>query len=344
MPSAGSRKRRALVALLLLVPVAGGLALALTPPPLPPGAYRRVANRIAVASVAFTPDSLRLATVGWDGRLRFLDCATGRIVEDRPLLRVPQYDIAVAPDGGEVTAASVHFPVARWSVSDKTFAARPLWPATVAGTVRYSPTGRLLAASGMRNATVVVWDTRTGKPRFALTGHRNYVSGLAFSPDGQSLATTDAHGVHLFDTENGKKLRSWDALYPNFVAFSPAGDRIAFGGPLTDVRIATADGKGAPTVIPETEVHRAVFAPDGNTLIIARDSEVLACDLSGRIRRNIAPNPKPPTFLMRILPPLRRLQRLPIAALAFSPNGRYFAFAFGENVVVIPTGALKLNP
>ena len=34
-----------------------------------------------------------------------------------------------------------------------------------------------------------IWDSATGKELFALKGHAGSVSGVAFSPDGQRLAS-----------------------------------------------------------------------------------------------------------------------------------------------------------
>ena len=59
----------------------------------------------------------------------------------------------------------------------------------------YSPDGKWLASVAGNWETpnaggeVFVVDAATGKQRFELTGHSARVAGLAFAPDGKSLAT-----------------------------------------------------------------------------------------------------------------------------------------------------------
>ncbi|MBI3411016.1 MAG: WD40 repeat domain-containing protein [Planctomycetes bacterium] len=53
---------------------------------------------------------------------------------------------------------------------------------------RFSPDGRLLA-SAENNHCVVFFETATGLPRRVLSGHRNSVTQLAFTPDGRRLVT-----------------------------------------------------------------------------------------------------------------------------------------------------------
>ena len=71
-----------------------------------------------------------------------------------------------------------------------------------------SPDGRLLATGGL-DGTVRLWDVETGRLVRALIGHNSYVSGLDWSPDGNTLASAGTYDitVRLWDTRTGQPLR-----------------------------------------------------------------------------------------------------------------------------------------
>ena len=47
----------------------------------------------------------------------------------------------------------------------------------------------MIVASGSNDRTVRIWDTATGTARGTLKGHSSSVNAVAFSPDGQLLAS-----------------------------------------------------------------------------------------------------------------------------------------------------------
>ncbi len=146
----------------------------------------------------------------------------------------------------------------------------------------YSPDGTQLAV-GRDSGVVQLWDLTTGKERFRLQKHQDRVAGLAFSPDGNRLATAaerDAH-VRIWDVATGRELLELAigenplARGPGPLAFSPDGTHVALG---TSSRIGEREliciwdlASGARRIqIPSAHRHDLIglaFTADGRTLI-----------------------------------------------------------------------------
>ena len=74
--------------------------------------------------------------------------------------------------------------------------------------------------------TVRLWDCQTGKELLSFLGHSNYVTSVAFSPDGKwALSGSYDKTVRLWDCQTGKELRSFlgHSEHVTSVAFSPDG-------------------------------------------------------------------------------------------------------------------------
>ncbi len=96
-----------------------------------------------------------------------------------------------------------------------------------------SKDGTTLAAVGADPNTIQLWDISRGSSRMILKGHSGLVTGIAFNPAGNLLATSSLDGsVRLWDVSTGSTIL---VLQPQIgsvydVAFSPDGSTLAASG------------------------------------------------------------------------------------------------------------------
>jgi WD40 repeat protein len=147
-----------------------------------------------ILSVAFSPDSQRLAGAG--GGLKVWDTQTGRLLLSLDEIKDTVKCVAFSPDGKRLVSAG----------GSRTNLDQP--------------------------GEVYIWDAHTGQKLLSLPGHQGPVFAVAVSPDGQCLATAGANGaLKVWDAGTGKELFSLvgHQTHVTCVAFSPDGKRLASG-------------------------------------------------------------------------------------------------------------------
>jgi WD40 repeat protein/predicted Ser/Thr protein kinase len=219
-------------------------------------------HRLKVLNVAFRPDGKRLVTASADGSVRQWDAETGQEV-------APPYErhagevttAAYSPDGAYIASGSTDRTVRLWRATDRQEVAVFHGHKGFVAEVAFSASGRHLLSVGAyfgalglgksaaQDSTVRLWEVEPEAGLPVLRGHTSYVYPVAYSPDGQWIASG-----------------SWD-------------DTVRLWDGVT--------GELAATFRYESKVRNLAFGPDSSWLISTSDTgdRLRICDVvTGRLR------------------------------------------------------------
>lgn len=137
----------------------------------------------------------------------------------------------------------------------------------------FSPDGSVVASAGTGDGTVKLWDVSSRKLLRRLPTHTDYVTSVAFSPDGRTLAAaTDDATIVRWNLRTGSPLGRplREPSQVNSVSYSPDGRFLAAG---TDTgRVAVLNGSTGNPISSFSlgqSVYQLAFSYDGRTLAAA---------------------------------------------------------------------------
>jgi RNA polymerase sigma factor (sigma-70 family) len=203
-------------------------------------------------------DAKHLVTINGAGKLHLFDIPTGKELRTVLLMEGPNPWVAVAPTMKMVALAKIGGG-GIVLVDPNTGNVVRLFKGFdgEVGPLAFSQDGKALAAAigpkGKLTSHVLVWDSTNEKKLVTLKTDQGAVLGVAFSPDGKTLATAGRDNtIGLWDAATGKQitlLRGHDAPV-TAVLFSPDGRVLISGGSDRTVRLW---GLGKADAAPKAE-------------------------------------------------------------------------------------------
>lgn len=186
--------------------------------------------------------------------------------------------VGVSPAGEAFFAVGADGTIRLWETGTGRLVAKFDGPKPPMRCAEFGPQGRRLALSVEHENFVRLYDVHRGT-EMQLSGHRDFVSGVAFSPDGATLASGSVDGMlKLWDCSSGRE-RATLPGHPaetSGVAFSPDGRTLASIGHQDSVKLWHVATRRQLFSIPLPEAGKFVqFSPDGRYLVVAADDDTL---------------------------------------------------------------------
>jgi WD40 repeat protein/serine/threonine protein kinase len=248
--------------------------------------------------VAFGPNDLIASACGdvfraeQSSELRIWNWKDDQLVRSLPMRVNVVWSVAFSPDGRLMATGGGDFqggdsqkvPVELTLWDTRTWTVHHPLPGHSQGVacVTFSRDGEFLASAANEEGLVKVWEVRTGRCILTLN-ELKLVTGVAFSPDGQSLVTADSQSATIWSLATRQPLQVLRGHLGQVkkAAYHPGGERLATAGEDGSVRIWDVNtGQEVLTLRGHKEpVEDVTFSPNGQELASAsRDGTVRIWD------------------------------------------------------------------
>ena len=227
-----------------------------------------------VISVAWSPNSKRIACGCSDDKVSVLDAANGILVftydkHDSGSVRA----LAWSPDGTHIASVGcdiIDFPVNVWNAANCQNVYTYRRHTGPVNSVAWSPKGKFIA-SGSEDTTVQVWHAAIDRIEYTYRRHTGPVNSVAWSPKLRYIASgSEDNTVQVWDAANGQNVYTFRGHTGpvNSVAWSPYGKLIASGSSDNTVQVWDAvTGRNVYTFRGHTDpVNSVAWSPDGTRI------------------------------------------------------------------------------
>jgi WD40 repeat protein len=318
-----------------------------------------------VNDITFSSDGSLIASAGDDGTVRIWNAYNGNLVCTLPRFQSRDYrdrtfesayGVAFSPSVASNQLAVAHYYGIRlWRWTDQ----QSLWEQQLEATgraVSFSPDGQLLASSDT-NGYVRLWNVITGNlQREIRLQDGGWFYDVNFSPNGNFVIAAEQilGNLYMYNVQTGElhsRLQGYgDGVYSMAIASPNDCQPLTPPGSEPPLTIAGGEDKVAQPyanlwlVPPNTpanstipihrrygphqgEIRGIAFTGDGQTLVTGSlDGKICFWEVSSSLRRFCYDE-----------------ETFSVTALAFSPNGRFFAYGRSDGSVVLARNPLWLE-
>lgn len=191
-----------------------------------------------IHAIAFSPDGRDLVTAGDNASLKLWDTGAWKVARtlqsDENDKASDALSVVYSQDGRQILSGHQNGTVRLWDGRT----GRPL--RTIRSGAKdaraaFTPDGKMIVCANDDDSPIRIFDARAGRliRTIGKSEDIGYVEGLAVSPDGKIVATSDVGGeISLWEIRTGKLVGKFDGGFSggDAIAFSPDGRTLAAGG------------------------------------------------------------------------------------------------------------------
>lgn len=239
-----------------------------------------------VHRAVFSPNGKYLVSVSDDNTVRVWKPSTGEAVRVLTGHSAAVHEVVFSPDQSHFATEAADTKAIIWNFdSDKGKELNGLTGTHPA--LAFSPDGKLIATEGGPGTELgvsfegdypaTVWDVESGKVKFRLGGHQEYIASVSFSPDGNEIVTSSGDSTARLWMSDGQLVKELRGHTKPLVSalFSPDGKFVVTASADNTVRVwDSLDGKLITEYRGHSQAINSIsFSADGKFIITASDDQ-----------------------------------------------------------------------